>query len=116
MSVALGAGARTERHQVTKSIRDGKASHESVLVLTMRSFGRFWRPQDDRHTLLAPRDCRCGAGHATSESRGRAVGVVKFYDARRTVNSILISSLARTPALPGGLIPKSVSFTVESPV
>ena len=36
------------------------------------------------------------------------------YDASRTSNSILTSSLALTPAFPGGLIPKSVCFTVAS--
>lgn len=39
-----------------------------------------------------------------------------FYDASRTSNSILTSSLALTPAFPGGLIPKSVCFTVVAPV
>jgi len=38
------------------------------------------------------------------------------YDASNTTNSILTSSLALTPAFPGGLIPKSVCFTVVSPV
>ena len=38
------------------------------------------------------------------------------YDASRTSNSILTSSLALTPAFPGGLIPKSVCFTTISPV
>ena len=38
------------------------------------------------------------------------------YDTSRTSNSILTSSLALTPAFPGGLIPKSVCFTVASPV
>jgi hypothetical protein len=39
-----------------------------------------------------------------------------FYDSSRTSNSILTSSLALTPAFPGGLIPKSVCFTMVSPV
>jgi hypothetical protein len=38
------------------------------------------------------------------------------YDTSRTSNSILSSSLALTPAFPGGLIPKSVCFTMVSPV
>lgn len=38
------------------------------------------------------------------------------YDASRTSNSIRTSSLALTPAFPGGLIPKSVCFTMVSPV
>jgi hypothetical protein len=38
------------------------------------------------------------------------------YDASRTSNSILTSSLALTPAFPGGLIPKSVCFMMVSPV
>src|ERR1019366_656806 len=42
---------------------------------------------------------------------GRALA---SYDASRTSNSILTSSLARMPAFPGGSIPKSVCFTVAS--
>jgi hypothetical protein len=38
------------------------------------------------------------------------------YDASRTSNSIFTSFFTLTPALPGGLIPKSVSFTMDSPV
>jgi hypothetical protein len=38
------------------------------------------------------------------------------YDTNSTSKSILTSSLALTPAFPGGLIPKSVCFTVVSPV
>jgi hypothetical protein len=38
------------------------------------------------------------------------------YDTSHTSNSILTSFLALTPAFPGGLIPKSVCFTVAAPV
>jgi hypothetical protein len=47
--------------------------------------------------------------------RRTLVGAVS-YDASRTSNSILTSSLARMPVLPGGLMPKSVCLTLVSPV
>ena len=44
------------------------------------------------------------------------LGRIVIHEASRTSNSILTSSLALTPAFPGGLIPKSVCFTMDSPV
>ena len=68
---------------------------------------------------IGPEDPAGGQADGYKERKGDRLlesFSVASYEASLMSNAILTSSLALTPAFPGGLMPKSVCFTVASPV
>jgi hypothetical protein len=72
----------------------------------------------------APFEKRKGCGTPVWDFKSMAAGQIEarcertssVYEASHTLNSMVTSSLALTPVLPGGLMPNSVCFTLASPV